>query len=455
MKKIILSFKKLKNLLEKNNYFLESVYCEKEFVRFLSCKSPKYQKPFFIYVSEKYSLKNADDVEKHNIKISQDTPSQHHIEFISHMKGELLECDLVLMSCNDIFLYFDNGDFKYYLITDDSSSRKKKEKSKSTISSLIDKSNKILKKIESDEEPIEDEPSNSDSSDSKKEDSSLEEISGEESPEEEKSEDSKKSKEPSKEKNLEKKSEKESPVEKDLSKKDPTKSQKLIEEPPIEDERSEILSKESPEEVELVFENEKGEVMDDVKMFLDEGEEDPSSKNSSKKKSSKKSSDNDSKNETVCIQEIEIDLGIILICVTISNFFKKIQNYESELVEQYSQLDENEIENRNRKLKQINELCSKFLEVSKDRVAQKTKKEKKLKNELIIAISVMVKILELKKKVEENPSKYQQDIAKVNDIYEQTKNTIRDLNIEILKVKDDINELLSNYCITLQESLKL
>ena len=59
-------------------------------------------------------------------------------------------------------------------------------------------------------------------------------------------------------------------------------------------------------------------------------------------------------------------------------------------------------------------------------------------------------------KVKKDPSKYGQDVVEeTTRIYKETRTTIYELNMEILKLRDTSEELLSNYKSSIQELLEL
>ena len=458
MKKINLSFKKLLGLLEKHSYITKNVYSSENLIKIVECKSPKFQKSFFIFIPDKYSLKNIKlpkSVKNYNILLSKDVPSSYHIEFMSNMKGELLECDLSLVTGNDIFLYFDNGEYKYYILTD--AKIKPVLKKKDKIDKLLSKSAKIIKKLDYEEssKKLTQEDTNAkkedlldvDENDILDENDLLDEndildVDENDLPWEEEDE------------ILEK--EEKTSIKKDkeiIDKNDAQEKEKLSDE---------------EGEVEIVFENEKGELIDDVKIFLEKEGKVPIDdlENIKDKLKLHESSleDLEYENEGVAslensipsnIKEIEITLGFVAVCIDIHKFFKKMENYEVELIEYYHGLSENELENRTKKLEDIKELTDTLIEKAQHRINEKNKKEQKIKKELFKLISVYTQIADTRKKIESNPMKYQSDILKLDDVYNQTRNAIHSTNIKLLKNRDEIYELLNNYTITLQECIKL
>jgi hypothetical protein len=501
-KKINLSFKKLKELIEKYQYTLESIFCEDGLIKFLDCRSPLYQKSFLVFIPDRYSLKNTSvDIKKHDITLSQSTPSQIHIEHMSNMKGPEIECDLVILTGNDLFLYFDNGDYKYYHVKHPKknprqalgihslhqilkgssliSSKEEEEIDSSSESEkvLIDKSEESEEEDsiygeEDEEEEFEDiEEEDIEEEDIEEEDIEEEDIEEEEEDEEQKLEKSSSRKEESKnvlshekeevkppEENHNPESSKSSVHSKEKNIPTASKSKEKHKKTKVDEN---IPKEESDGEVEIIFENEKGELLDDVKIFLEKkGNVDIESLKKIKsdlKETKILDSDTHKSGNTIPpnIEELEVNLGIIVVCIPISNFFKSISSYEKDLLELYYHIDENEMEERERKLNEIQKMCDKFVENSRKIIEKKTKKELKIKGELIAITGVIADIKRLKEKTAEDPVKFKSDIIKLNDIYEESKKSIHYLNSDLLKIKDEIHECLSNYTLLLKEGLKV
>ena len=61
----------------------------------------------------------------------------------------------------------------------------------------------------------------------------------------------------------------------------------------------------------------------------------------------------------------------------------------------------------------------------------------------------------LKIQVMRNPVKYGSIVGEVDRIYDHTRNTIYELNMEILKLRDTSDELLSNYKSSINELIEI
>ena len=111
---VTLSLNKLQKLLQDNSYTLVALYCENEQVKFLEVRTPKIQKTFIIALPKKYKLETSSSYK--SIDIYQDEEqssrqSSRQLEYLTEIKGPLLECDLVSVSSFLLCSYKNNGDF--------------------------------------------------------------------------------------------------------------------------------------------------------------------------------------------------------------------------------------------------------------------------------------------------------------------------------------------------------
>jgi hypothetical protein len=430
MAEIKLNLDKLKNLLDRHGYIIEQVFCQKKTIRFLECRTPKYQKTFIIYIPERYLMTLPSDcpTKKLNITISKSPPSCQQISFMSDAKGPLLECDLLTISSETMCLYLNSGESGCFYIKDTESSDPEESK-KDTDEDIdeidaLEKDTAVLlqkikpgaklpkaslrkKKKEVDSEEIE-------CSSDKEEDKKIEELRDDEG---------------------------------DSSSEDKNKNKKKIE---------------------LFFEEENGEPIDEIKSLLENSAHMEDSLSRIKEKIDSRDSENEEKDSddeesTIRdnsipseIEECEVALGIIYILIDIRKFFKLVSNYEEELINSYNQIEDNEEEVRKKKLCKVKSLCNELISHSEKRLKEIFEEEERLKIHLVRLTIVLTQSDSLKTKVTSNPSKYGDDvIEETTRIYRETKETIHELNTEILKLKDTTEDLLSNYISSIQELIDL
>ena len=119
--KVKLSLDKFIDFLKRHSYILVEVYCEKKNIRFAECRTPHQQKTFLVYLPEKYVMiipsKFSDfrqSLKRLNISFANILPSSRQIEFMSNMKGVLLECDLVAISSESVCMYRNNNKMTFF-----------------------------------------------------------------------------------------------------------------------------------------------------------------------------------------------------------------------------------------------------------------------------------------------------------------------------------------------------
>ena len=86
----------------------------------MEAKTPKFQKTFTIHVPTKYKL-GCDDETHKRFQITPIPPSliiSRQSDYLSEVKGPLVECDLLAISSTMICLSKNNGSLEYYAIGD-------------------------------------------------------------------------------------------------------------------------------------------------------------------------------------------------------------------------------------------------------------------------------------------------------------------------------------------------
>lgn len=462
VKKVKLLFDKVQKFLERNEYFLTSVYSSGEHIKFLECRTPHSQKTFVVIIPEKYILTGAPS-SRLNIVESQDPPSIRQLEYISDVRGVSVSCDLVAISSESVCMYPSSGKPRVWYISEETEEEEEEipEASSSSKHKKLDtleadalrvlqkvrstaKLPKAVLKKSSKEESLEKELP--------KEEEILEEDLPKEGTEEESLEG---------EKVLEEEGEEEF-IEED---------EELPEEGEGgEGEEEEFLEEELPEE-ELVFENEDGEPYDELKDMLDVNVIDVDDAESSLRKIQDKLSSEESESadleEGINLEEddevddidnslppeIEEDdfvIGFVYISVNLQDFFRNIVENEARIIECYEQLDENISEIRDLRYKKLKNLTEAFLNKTQGELANISEEEKTLKIQLIRLTVVLAQSRDLIEKLSQNPSKYGALIEDSEKIHEKTKNSIYELNLELLRLRESADELLSNYTSTIQ-----
>ena len=105
---VTLSLNKLQKLLHENSYTLVSLYCEGDATRFLEVRTPKIQKTFIIALPRKYKLLCSESSYKRIEIYPSDERDSRQIDYLTELKGPLIDCDLVSISSFMVCLYKNN-----------------------------------------------------------------------------------------------------------------------------------------------------------------------------------------------------------------------------------------------------------------------------------------------------------------------------------------------------------
>ena len=414
----------------------------------------------------------SNDLIRLDVSSTEAPPSSRQIEFMSDMKGPLLECDLVAISSERVCMYRNNNSAECFNIddgdgeTDDEDDLEDAEgemaESDDEVTALEKDTLKVLKKVKGPQAKL---PK-----------ASLREPrpkTPETEPEDAEGEPG-------------------GSAELVLDSTPPGSPSKSADDQLIEDEGGivEIEDEDEPpeeelddagddeeDEVELVFEDEDGEPVDEVKTLLDTvaAEEAEESLRSIQAKVDRRDaetfgeSDTEEEDEVDDIEEShnadnslppdleegELVLGIVYVMIDIGGFFRRIAVYEEEVIRCYEQLDENELEMRSKRLEQIRDVTQKFLLHSEERLNKIAAEEKNLKMQLVRLTVVLAQASALKTRVTEKPEKYGEIVGESDRIYDQTRTTIHELNMELLKLRDGADELLSNYRASIEDLLDM
>lgn len=151
-----------------------------------------------------------------------------------------------------------------------------------------------------------------------------------------------------------------------------------------------------------------------------------------------------------------VDYGILYFSMDLSMFYQRLKtgtgksqdlSLEEEIIASYDTMDDNETDMRSTKLDEIQELCSKISSKAKLLVDGYQKREMDLKSQVLKLSAVLEKAENLKNKVSDK--KFVEEKPNVDRLYNQTKTSLYDLNVEIAQNKDCINDLLNIYITSL------
>lgn len=412
-----LLLEKVKEYLAEQQIRVSRCFTEGKHVKFIECFSPKYQKPFIISIPCKYSVSVKGNKSVHIGRL-EDIDSEQ-IEYLRNLADLDIETDIISLSSSMLCLY---------------------ERSEKITTFKLNP--KVRREDESDDES-EEETDNSPFDYISKLENDISKLSrGLPKPKKEKK--TKKSKGP-------KASEVgsgESPAEKEDSDDESESEKPQTKEPDFDYEN--LKEDESPDEDEI--EQEEGySSSEDEKIGLefkeDSSESEPESSSDEDELFNIKKRPNDS---LVDLSKDDIIIGHVYVCISLSDFYKiEPSTFEGNLIEIYETLNKNEEKVQEQRGEKIVELLDKLKsKIIEDVVEMKVKRKNKSSQIYRLGLALS-KIEKVKSKTPES-SKRRKEVDK---IYAKTTNSIHDLNIEVLKIKDNINEMLINYEADLKEML--
>lgn len=415
-KRISLSLNKVTSLLSNNGYILAALYCVDDEVVFIECRTPKLQRTFIINVPEKYRLVKTDDKYKCLTISRLPVSPTRQLDYLMEIKGPLLECDLVAVSSTRLALYRNNGSsdcFKFGgpdpVDEEDDDNTIDGVEIPEDPEALLKGVNAVLKKMASRGE-VDAEQVVMPSEDI---DNPIKEVKPE-----------------------------------DIEEMKVVNPKPKNTDDPI---------------VELEFEEEtRNEVPglgegdgDDAEGVVD-GESDDEADPSDQLSKAKLSSLTYRKDNALPpnLEEAEIAIGIIYVCIDLTSFYKRAAtNLETEVLANYDVLETNEREMREGKVSVIGELCTKLSHKTTEILERFQKKEASLKAERLKLSAILDNAEGLRKKTESDVKKFADVKSDVDRIYTQTKTTLHELNIEILRLRDEVDDALDSFQKVLEEMI--
>jgi len=152
------------------------------------------------------------------------------------------------------------------------------------------------------------------------------------------------------------------------------------------------------------------------------------------------------------LEDDEVQLGLIYVLIDLSTFFKKVSTLENDILDYYDQLEENEVEMRDTRMVTIKDLSNRLEVTTSERLTKIKEEELALKSQLLRLTLVLSQTEKLKTRTND-PKKFSEIIPEIDAIYHRTRKTIHDLNIQLLRLRDEADEMLTAYQSFLEELL--
>ena len=138
----------------------------------------------------------------------------------------------------------------------------------------------------------------------------------------------------------------------------------------------------------------------------------------------------------------------------LGSFYRKIKGYEKEVISICEQIDDNILDIRRVKLKELKKATGEFISHADSRLKKINEEEKSLRTALIRLTIILSQTEILRKKVDSNPN-LKDEMEEIVRISSKTQKTIHELNTDLLRLQDLADELLSNYESSIKELLEL
>lgn len=162
--------------------------------------------------------------------------------------------------------------------------------------------------------------------------------------------------------------------------------------------------------------------------------------------SSEDESDIDEDNEIPDIEDEGIVLGMAYIVIDVTFFFSKIDSYETELAEYYTEIEENEQSMRKTKVERIIQLADGVRDKVTRWFATQSTKEASVKTGITALSVAILQISSIKQRIESNPAKYRsdviQEITSLDELYTSSREMVREQTVKLLKIRDLIENVL-------------
>ncbi len=357
-------------MLDKYHYDLIKVYCVSNEINFIQVKSPLHRKIFFIYIPQRYIIRNEND-EIENISPSEE--NQHQIKYLSMFEDINIVCISSSSLCHSMnskcdFYRFGEND----TVEEDDVVARLENELKHAKEKIYTADVNFVEQTPTAIEPIE---------------LVFEDVDGNEI------------EQGSKMDRIIAHSEKKINIGK-------TKVASLKQESPISDVESE--DEHVPESDDTTF--------NDVPENLD--------------------------------QE-EINVGMIYVCIDINDFFYKISTYETVLLNCYNDIEEKEYDVREIKIRKIEDLVINFKVNSFDKIEDIKNQEVDIKTQIKRLSSILLSCENLERR------KKHDDASDIETIVKETKRTIDDFHIELLRLRDKAHYVLDEYTNYVQGLLKI
>ncbi len=236
----------------------------------------------------------------------------------------------------------------------------------------------------------------------------------------------------------------------ELLKIDTTIKLPVKEEEPVDPSSEKIEVKESGPDVELVFEDEEGNSVDEVKTYVELSDD------LDNVVDKELIEDDDNSKYISDIGNSPTAIGDIFIVFPLSEFVKNASKFEEYVSDRFRSLGNSEKDGRITRLTKVHKMVGEFVAHSVSVLNGISVEESKLDAQSKRLSIILKQTMLLLEKIELNPGDYDEE-SKNNAIKlnKETKAAISELNIELIRLRDRADTLLTDYDINISDLLEM
>lgn len=153
------------------------------------------------------------------------------------------------------------------------------------------------------------------------------------------------------------------------------------------------------------------------------------------------------------ITESGIEMGMVYVAIEIGRFFKKVKDFGEDCLMLYNILDDEEVKLRRNRVEEVNRM----LDACKNSFVKKMddiRKQEQLTKEQLTKLSyTLLRVLKFELLVKKYPKRYDTSPEEISSMKRTTYETIGELNIKLLRMKDQCEQLIKEYTSSISEMM--
>lgn len=144
------------------------------------------------------------------------------------------------------------------------------------------------------------------------------------------------------------------------------------------------------------------------------------------------------------ILDAELAVGFIFYSIDVNLLFKKIKTFELEATGVYDQIEDGEKISRKQRIEDVASLSKRVVEKVNEKVKTASDQEADVKTQILRLTKILASTSELRERILKDPSRYKDTEEDVVNLITTTRGAIQELNIELARHREEVDELLIN-----------